>query len=61
MSHTEIDPKDFDFDQEVLMTPTYRKFEASKSKSSGTAPLSKEGYVILAINDSPSLEDHIAP
>jgi hypothetical protein len=61
MSHTEIDPKDFDFDQEVLRTPAYRKVKASKSKSSGTAPLSKEDYMISAINDSPSLEDHIAP
>ncbi|CZR68984.1 uncharacterized protein PAC_18885 [Phialocephala subalpina] len=43
MSHTEIDPKDFSFDQEVLMTPAYRKVQISHPRSR-ESPASPEPF-----------------
>ncbi|KAF4631733.1 hypothetical protein G7Y89_g6393 [Cudoniella acicularis] len=60
MSHTEIDSKDFDFDQEVLMTTAYRKVEMSKSKSSGATPLNEEDYEI-STTKKPFSEDQMLP
>jgi hypothetical protein len=45
MLHLEIDPKDFTFDQEVLMTPAYRKVQISHPNPRRTAatPSSSSG------------------
>jgi hypothetical protein len=38
MSDTTIDPKEFTFDQEVLMAPAYRRIQISPSRARGVAP-----------------------
>ncbi|OBT57051.1 hypothetical protein VE04_02357 [Pseudogymnoascus sp. 24MN13] len=56
MSDTTIDPKEFTFDQEVLMAPAYRRIQISPSRARGVVPPS---LFNSARNAHEGVESHI--